>query len=366
MKWWTVDSSLTKPRALHRPILAVLLCAAVLSATGCSLLPKEDEEEVLPVINPPKISQKPVYTVRSETIENTVRGSGKLMSMQEEPLFFTENDKRLKELYVRPMDVVKKGQVIAVLDVEDLKKQLRDAKLQFRKDELAMKETLRKKDEMDPLEFEGQMISFEEKKQAIADQQEAIGKAVLTAPYSGTIVSVPVQKGAVVKAYDPIAVIADLSQLTVAAKISKDDLEKVAIGMKATVDINAAGKHTGVVKQLPVITDDNENGGGGLPGEGGGAGEQKDSIENYLVVKLDKMPANLGRNTPLSVSIVVDRKENAILIPLSALRTIGGRTYVIVSDEQGKREVDVEVGQRTSTDAEIVKGLQPGQKVVGN
>jgi macrolide-specific efflux system membrane fusion protein len=35
-------------------------------------------------------------------------------------------------------------------------------------------------------------------------------------------------------------------------------------------------------------------------------------------------------------------------------------------DDQGARgEVDVEVGLQTATEVEIIKGLQPGQKVVG-
>lgn len=363
MKWWT-ESLLIDYKKWAKPVLVASLSIAVLTAsTGCALLPKEDEEEVLPAIKPPNISKKPEYTVRTETLETKVRGSGKLMSMQEETLYFTEGEKRVKELYVKFGEAVKQGQIIAVLDVEDMKKMLRDAKLQFRKDELAMKETLRTKDEMDPIDFETAIIAFEEKKQKIIDQEEAIVKSILKAPYNGTIVSLPIQKGAMVKAYDPIAIIADLSKLTVAATFSKDDLEQVAVGMGAVVDINAAGAHQGKVKQLPVvITEDPNNGGFGNPN---GGVQQKESIEQFLLVQLDKLPPKLSRGTPLSVSIITNRKENAILIPLSALRTQGGRTYVQVIDEQGKREVDVEVGQQTSTDAEIVKGLQPGQKVVG-
>jgi macrolide-specific efflux system membrane fusion protein len=66
------------------------------------------------------------------------------------------------------------------------------------------------------------------------------------------------------------------------------------------------------------------------------------------------------------VSIITQKKDKAILIPLAALRTYSGRNYVQVVDNQGnKKEVDVELGQQTATDVEIVKGLTPGQKVVG-
>ncbi|MNY74706.1 multidrug efflux system subunit MdtA [compost metagenome] len=64
--------------------------------------------------------------------------------------------------------------------------------------------------------------------------------------------------------------------------------------------------------------------------------------------------------------MIVQKKEKAVVIPAAALRTITGRNYVQVVDDKGaKREVDVEIGMQTSTDIEIVKGLTPGQKVVG-
>jgi macrolide-specific efflux system membrane fusion protein len=63
---------------------------------------------------------------------------------------------------------------------------------------------------------------------------------------------------------------------------------------------------------------------------------------------------------------VTNKKENATVIPSAALRTYAGRNYVQVVDPNGiKSEVDVEVGQQTSTLVEIIKGLSPGQKVVG-
>ncbi|MNT81340.1 macrolide transporter subunit MacA [compost metagenome] len=78
------------------------------------------------------------------------------------------------------------------------------------------------------------------------------------------------------------------------------------------------------------------------------------------------MPEQVSRGTQLSVEIVVQKKENAVTIPPSALRTITGRNYVQVVDASGaKREVDVELGLQTSTSVEILKGLEPGQKVVG-
>jgi len=366
MKWRTADLSSKGAAPKRGKRAAVIVLGAIMVATmsGCSLLPSETEEEVLPPITPPTISKKPEYEVRTETLEKRVSGSGKMMSQREEKVYFTLDGMHVKELNVKPGDKVKKGQLLAVLDVESVEKEIRGKKLAIRKSEVQMKETLRKKDEMDPVEFEEATIAFEELRQELADLEEQLGKATLTAPFGGTVIAVQVEKGAAVKAYDPIATIADTSNLVVAATFAKEDLEKFSAGMKAEVDINGAGKVAGKIKVMPIAE---AAGSGSDGGSGEGATPPvKESLDQYVIVTLAKMPKGVERGTPLSVSIVTQRTENAIVIPVSALRSIGSRTYVQVVESDGsKREVDVEVGQQTSTDVEILKGLTVGQKVVG-
>jgi multidrug efflux pump subunit AcrA (membrane-fusion protein) len=363
MKWWTAySSSSDRTTSIQRVagVIAVMVLSAAIS--GCGLLPKEPVEEDLSAIELPKISEKPKYDVVTKTLETTAQGTGKIMSTQEKTLFFTLDGKKLKKLYIKSGDTVKAGQAIGELDVDEMKKSLRTQNLAFKKTELEMKSLLRTKDDMDPIDFEQRMLDFETSRQALTDLQADIDKAALTAPFAGTVVSVKVQEGASIKAYDPICIVADPSRLIVAASLSNDDLENVALGMEVDVDINNAGKVKGKVKQLPQPATDN-NGGNGGNGQGGNGVE---SLDNYLVVEVDNLPKTVTRGTPLSISVIVNRKENAVVIPLAALRTIGARTYVQVAEADGsKREVDVEVGQQTSTDAEILNGLTPGQKVVG-
>lgn len=376
MRWLTVNlfnaegvkrngaASLRPARRRMRTAAAVLLASA-LAVSGCALLPDEGEEEVLPEITPPQISKKPEYEVTTATLESRVQAIGKIMSEQEETLFFTLDGKRLRELNVKPGDQVEAGQVIAELDVDDMERDLRNKRLQFRRSETSMKETLRNRDEMDPLYFEEAVIAFEEQRQAIIDLEEEIGKAVLRAPFSGTVVQVHVEKGSLVNAYDPICIIADTNRLVVTADFSKTDLEKIAVGMPAVVDINGVGKVDGTVKTLPIAKEDDDNSGGrfGYPPQ---QKQRPERPEDYVQVDIGGVPEGVNRGTPLSVNVITNRKENAIVIPPSALRTIGSRTYVQVVEPDGsKREVDVAVGQQTATMVEILEGLKPGQKVVG-
>lgn len=365
MKWLTENSS--EGRGLHRlfavrpgrrlPALTALLLAFALAAGGCALLPDEDVEEQLPDITPPQISKKPEYEVTTATLETKVQAIGKIMSSQEETLFFELDGKRLRTLNVKPGDYVEEGQIIGELDVDDMERDLRQRKLQFRSMERTMKDALRKRDEMDPIEFEQTALAFEEQRQAIVDLENEIAKAVLRAPFTGTVVQVNVEKGALVQAYDPIVTIADTNRLVVTANFSKTDREKIAVGMPAVVDINGVGKLEGTVSMLPVANDDND---------GNQQRNRSERPEDYVQIDIGEMPEGAVRGTPLSASVIIKRIENAVVIPPSALRTIGSRTYVQVVEPDGsKREVDVEVGLQTATLVEILDGLTPGQKVVG-
>lgn len=188
-KWWTENSSNIStelhqeksPKRQRRvkwmkTALVIMIGASLVVTSGCSLLPKEEDEEVLPPITPPQISKKPEYTVTTTTLESTVTGSGKMLSVQEETTSFQLDGMKLKSINVKPGDNVTAGQVIAELDVSDLEKKLRSDRLNFRTQEVKMKETLRKRDEMTDLEFEEAKILFEQAQQDMADKEADIAK----------------------------------------------------------------------------------------------------------------------------------------------------------------------------------------------
>lgn len=355
-RWLTANSPMHSwTRRIGTIGLSVIMAASIV---GCGLLPAEDKEEQLPTIAPPKLSQKPVYDVTTDTLITKVRGIGALRSEQQEQLFFVDEGKRVKSVHVKAGDHVVEGQVLAALDVADMERDLRQRKLRFRSNELAMIQTLRTADEMEPEAFEQAKIDFELARTELVDLEEKIAGARILAPFTGTIVSVNIAKGEAVGAYKPIITIADLNELVVTATISKEDLKNVAPGMDAVVTINAIGDFNGKVSQLPAPATTNQNEDPYAP--------KKETLDQFLQVDIGPLPKDVSLGTPLSVIVITNKKENATVIPSAALRTYAGRNYVQVVDQDGtKREVDVEVGQQTSTLVEIIKGLSPGQKVVG-
>lgn len=354
MKWWTAFLSRTRSAkdkgARLMKGVAVLLVAVMLA--GCALLPDEPVEEDLSDIQLPQISKKPEYEVTTKTLETKVSASGRILTAKEKTMYFTLDNRRIKKLYIQSGQEVTAGQPLAELDVDDLRQQLRTEQLAMKQRELQMKEMLRNRDEMDPVEFEQAVLSFEEMRQKLADMEADIAKATLVAEFDGTIVSVSVQEGDMVKAYDPVCVIADPSQKVVAATLTQSDLNRVSVGMEAVVDIGGVGKLNGKVMQMPAPRQSGSN--------------EPARLDQYMLVDVPDLPETVERGTPLSVSVIINRKMDAVVIPLAALRSIGGRTYVQVAEADGsKREVDVEVGMQTATEVEILQGLAPGQKVVG-
>ncbi|MBJ6362883.1 efflux RND transporter periplasmic adaptor subunit [Paenibacillus sp. GCM10012307] len=339
LKLWTV-------RAPRRLVALAMLVAL----TGCSFTTATPEAELLELVEPPSISKKPEYTAVKATIEITAKATGKLMSEKKESLQFSVDSGQIAEILVAVGEKVSKGQVIAKLNTATLEMQIKRKDIEVRQAELNMIEKLRD-DNRTERQNELDALSFELLKSEYNDLKAQLEASMLKAPFDGTLESFSKAVGESIKAFEAVAVVADLNKLAVAVRFSSSDLETIAPGMDAIVNINTAGSYSGKVLRMPI-----------------GSSNDEDSLDQYVLIKLNELPSNVRAGTPLSAAVVTERKENAILIPPAALRNVAasGRNYVQVVDGEGnKREVDVEVGLTTATEIEILKGLEPGQKVIG-
>lgn len=358
MRWQMDDSTaaaakkLRFKRLLGRSGLIMVMAAILCSTTGCSLLPKEDPIEVVPIIDPPKLSKKPEYNVIEATIEQKVRASGKLMSLEQAELFFRSDNYRIAAIHYQIGDTVKKGEVIAELETEDLESQIKQKDIQLQKAQLTMKEKLRNMTEQNETLVKLDQLDLQLQQEEFNKLKKSLEKARITAPFSGEITYLAKQEGDMESAYETIAILSNPAKLTVVARFSTADLNAVVTGMEAIVDINTVGQFKGKVVKLPVVQNNDS--------------VENQTIDDYVIIQLDEMPPDLVEDTPLSATIITESKAKAVQIPVAALRTQGARNYVLVVDGEGnKREVDVEVGLTTATAVEIIKGLAPGQKVVG-
>jgi RND family efflux transporter MFP subunit len=68
-----------------------------------------------------------------------------------------------------------------------------------------------------------------------------------------------------------------------------------------------------------------------------------------------------------TATIMVEQanKKGILWLPPTAIREVGGRTFVIIDGPNGAKRIDIEVGLKTADKVEITSGLEEGQAVIG-
>ena len=67
----------------------------------------------------------------------------------------------------------------------------------------------------------------------------------------------------------------------------------------------------------------------------------------------------------MRVTVVIERKADVLWLPPAAIRTFGGRKFVVIQDGAAQRRMDVTVGSESEERVEIKSGVEEGQIVVG-
>ena len=169
----------------------------------------------------------------------------------------------------------------------------------------------------------------------------------LYSPASGVVVEKPVVRGQAVQAGQTLYTIADLSRVWVEAELREADAGTVREGSPATVELAAfPGRPlTGVVSYLqPTLQ------------------TEARTLRARIV-----LPNPEGRLRPGMYATVrlTAPARTALTVPASALVRTGERTLVFVDLGSGRIAAqEVEAGRVTGEYAEVLSGVEPGQRVV--
>lgn len=200
----------------------------------------------------------------------------------------------------------------------------------------------------DDLELAQAELANAEAKLALAQEAQSIIE--LKAPIAGTIMTVDASLGEELGTA-AIITLADLEIPTLDVYLDETDLDKAVVGYDADVVFDALPDQSFTGKVVSVSP--------GLQSVGNTQAVQ-------LRVQLD--PAGVEVNLPVglnaAVDIVAGRAENAVLVPVEALRDLGDGQYAVFVMENGEPTLRVvEVGLMDVTYAEILSGLQAGEVV---
>lgn len=176
-----------------------------------------------------------------------------------------------------------------------------------------------------------------------------LAQATLTAPMSGTVTALRVQPGEMVGTAQPVVVLSDLATLEVEVNLDETDVARVAVGQEAQVSLDAfpGVEMVGEVTYIAPV-----------------AQAQVGVVLYPVTIRLAPADLPVRAGMTADVTIAVASKENALIVPLRAIETEGGRAYArrLAGGQTGR--VEVTLGMMTGVEIEITGGLAEGDVVV--
>ncbi|HEX8912896.1 MAG TPA: HlyD family efflux transporter periplasmic adaptor subunit, partial [Humisphaera sp.] len=166
--------------------------------------------------------------------------------------------------------------------------------------------------------------------------------------------STTIQEGTQVRERQTILRIPDTSRMKAVVRINESQVIRVAEGQEALVKIT--GLTTPIpatVKRISPVADSSNR------------WMNPDTREYPVELELAQTPPNLKPGISVQVEVFVTTIPDAVAVPLAAIYSAGPKTYVFVRNGDGTPTArEVTVGTANETQAQIVRGVQPGDDVV--
>lgn len=237
---------------------------------------------------------------------------------------------------------------LAIQTIENQKYQIAILERQVKQAQLALDELNKEADPLLANDVEVARLNVKKLEAALADAQ-------IVAPFDGRVMSVSGTEGRAATAFQPIMVLGDVSKLEIKANLSSSEVSNLAVGMPARLSLASrpGEEMAGSIVRLPPTT---------IP-----AGVNAADVDKSTVIGIND-PARAPKmelGDLVKVTVIVERKENALWLPPQAIRTFEGRRFVVIKEGVGQRRVDVKVGIESLDRVEILDGVAEGQQVLG-
>ena len=331
--------------------------------------------------------------VSRKNIEKVVNATGEVKAI-ELVTVGAQTSGKIEYLPVKVGQKIKKGELIAQIDsttqkndVESTKAKLTSLQAQLDAAKISRKiaekqftrmQRLRKRDAASEEDLENANDAFEsakakvteleasiaETKLALNTAQTNLGYTKITAPLDGIIVSVPVKTGQTVNAAmntPTIVQIADLSKMEILIEISEGDIGNIKTGARVTYTVLSNPDNVyettldSIDPGLTLLTN----------GEYTEVVGSSEAIYYYgrLVVPNADGALRIGMTT--QNVIYVDSAENALTLPVLAVKNDRGRDYVDVLTETGEvQKRYVATGLSDGVETVVTDGVEEGENVI--
>ena len=172
----------------------------------------------------------------------------------------------------------------------------------------------------------------------------------LTAPADGVVTTQFLLAGEYANPGAPVIALSDLNTLEAEVNLDETDVSRIEVGYPVVITLDAfpGMELSGSVESIAPV-----------------AIVQSGVVLYPIIIGLDGMADLLFRSgMTANVSILVENREETLLVPLRAIETEGEQAYAWRVTPVGSKRVEITLGLLTDTEAEILSGLAEGDEVV--
>jgi len=312
--------------------------------TGCGILPKEEELLAPPLMEPVQVSYSTVKAKRGDIIK-TVRGSGRFAALESKYMFFEGRSGRLKDIYVKNGDIVKKGDLLAELYTDDLETEIRIQELNLKKAKLLYSQL--KENNANKYELQRAAIDVELAELNLEKLNKQKKQSQLISDMNGVVIYIDnrLGPGDIVNAFQNLIRVADPRELYL--EYSGSSISSFAMG--AEVDITYKNKqYKGVVVSIPTSV----------------PMDADESLKNNVYIKVSDLPEDVEMGDNAQITLILAESRNTIIVPRQAVKYFMSRRFVNVLEDGLSNERDIEIGIETETEVEILSGVEEGEEII--
>ena len=258
----------------------------------------------------------------------------------------------ITDVFVKAGDMVTEGQMICKIDT----KQVEAARLQMEAAQQSLSDANTNLTRQQALFAAGDIasVAFEQAQTQAKNAQINYDSAKLnydyqvefanvTAPISGKVESCDIEVHDNVASQVLLAVISGEGSKSITFSVPEKIVGQLHVGDGITVDKDGS-EYQGTINEVSSMVDDST-----------GLFKIKASVDNG-----DALPTG----SAVKLSVVSDRAENVLTVPVDAVYYSGGDAYVYTSEEGTVHRVPVEVGIYDAKKAEIRSGLNASDEVI--
>jgi HlyD family secretion protein len=200
-------------------------------------------------------------------------------------------------------------------------------------------------------------LSVQNAQLALDQAKLNLTKSQLIAPFDGVVAQVNLQAGQQSSDSAQPVILANLSQLEAQVLVAETDVPRVKVGQPVQVTFDALPNQTFDASVVEVAY----------------VGTVTSGVVNYPVtIALDQpgTAAALSASQQIrpgmtaNVTIVVEQRDNILLVPNRAIKLSGKQRVVTVLKDGQPTQVNVTLGMSGDTESEVVSGLNEGDAVV--